>query len=551
MSKFRIQSPDGRTFDIDAPEGATQQQIMSYAKKQLGQTKAEPELTKPSDIPQDTSEAGQAPWYKKAALGSAVSTIESYQGLKDLLGGEVTENDKLALDMMRKDADAAGGWATAGNVVSEVAQLALPMAAANKGVKAHKMSKAVSAAKAAKAAKTTKAIKQAEAAKAGLKGNKALLATEAGIAGGHGYTKATEAGETRLGNAGKAVVGAGLGQLGAKVLGATVRGATKTPAAERLMTMDIPFTPARASESSLPRTLEYIMGITPTLAKGTKALQDESMDYMNLALLKQVAPDPAVVTKTGTDGMAQVKKNFDKKYLEAWSAGGKPDVKKLSAMSNDILIASRDLGVASKPVLKKAYRDIANIHNNYSAKGVKNLDNSLRKNIKTASMAGDTGLAATLQGLRNDLRESVGGDTIKMLDLVDSKYGSYVALQGAGGTKKAMEAGGNFDASDLMAGVKSAGGKGRNATGKAPLYDTALDVSKTLGIDEPSPIMSFIRGAAVNAPSPKGLLRKGGDIMLGETPTQKFLQKGYNPTADILRKYGIAGANLGASYEDN
>ena len=108
-----------------------------------------------------------------------------------------------------------------------------------------------------------------------------------------------------------------------------------------------------------------------------------------------------------------------------------------------------------------------------------------------------------------------------------------------------------FDASDLMGGVKASGGKSRNATGDAPLYDTALDVTQTLGKKTPNPIMSFIRGAAVNAPSPTGVLRKGGEVMLGQTPTQKALQSVYNPTAEALRKLGITGANVGASLEDN
>lgn len=41
MAKFRITSPDGRTFEVSAPDGATQQDVMTFAKQQFSATPAE------------------------------------------------------------------------------------------------------------------------------------------------------------------------------------------------------------------------------------------------------------------------------------------------------------------------------------------------------------------------------------------------------------------------------------------------------------------------------------------------------------------------------
>lgn len=43
MPKYRISSPDGRTFDITAPEGTTQDEVLAYAQKNMAQPDVKPE----------------------------------------------------------------------------------------------------------------------------------------------------------------------------------------------------------------------------------------------------------------------------------------------------------------------------------------------------------------------------------------------------------------------------------------------------------------------------------------------------------------------------
>ena len=73
MPKYRITSPDGRTLEINAPDGATQDQALEYAKSQwLKGPSAEPKAEGPATSPSKL---------KGSALGGV------FMGLRDAVDG--------------------------------------------------------------------------------------------------------------------------------------------------------------------------------------------------------------------------------------------------------------------------------------------------------------------------------------------------------------------------------------------------------------------------------------------------------------------------------
>jgi hypothetical protein len=116
MPKYRITSPDGKTFEITAPEGTTQQQVMDYARKQFAQISA------PADAPNPTDGMSTT---QKVLAGIGMGMDDIYMGAKQRLGlaSQQEINDKLEIDRALRDTTAG----TVGNITGKIA-LALPAA---------------------------------------------------------------------------------------------------------------------------------------------------------------------------------------------------------------------------------------------------------------------------------------------------------------------------------------------------------------------------------------------------------------------------------------
>lgn len=67
MPRYEITSPDGRKFEVTAPEGATQESILSYAQQQFGQLPPTPETTL----------GGQAKEFAKGIPSGAIGLLQS------------------------------------------------------------------------------------------------------------------------------------------------------------------------------------------------------------------------------------------------------------------------------------------------------------------------------------------------------------------------------------------------------------------------------------------------------------------------------------------
>ena len=452
--------------------------------------------------------------------GMGESVLKTVLGGYELFGGELDPTTKKAMEMMRADVDESGGWGTAGSVVGEIAQLALP---------------------AGGLAKATKMLGG---------GKKALLSADIALSAAHGGMQLPQEGESRVNGA---LEGAGSALLGGTVgagLRKAVKGINVTDQAKKLMDSGVYMTPDKASTGVLPRALAYTMQVTPFMAKGVKEAGEESLQSWNKVLLNKVAP-LREVTEVGTAGVKQLKNQFNDAYTAAWSKASKPSNAAFIDMVDEGVEAGNALGGSSGVVLKGVLSDIKNLSgSNYTSGALKELDNTFRKRISAAAKRGDDALSDTLKSMRTTLRTAAGPDTVEGLRAVDSKYGEYTAVINAGSAVKSMKEG-VMDTDTLMAGVKAAGGKARAATGDAPLYDFAKLSSDTLGRKEPNPIIDVLKGVAVNTPTllPTRIM---GQTTLGKTAPQRGLQKGYDlPIAEAVRNYGGRGAVTGGAYLRN
>lgn len=116
MPKYRITSPDGRTFEINAPDGANQQQVMEFAQAQFGKPKAAApqEQYNPTD--------GMST-FDRTLSGIGMGMNDLYMGAKQRMGlaSQAEIDEKKRLDKSLKDTTAG----TVGSITGKVA-LGLP-----------------------------------------------------------------------------------------------------------------------------------------------------------------------------------------------------------------------------------------------------------------------------------------------------------------------------------------------------------------------------------------------------------------------------------------
>ena len=119
MPTFQITSPDGRKFRVTAPEGASREQVMAYAKQKFGAAPARPAYQDPDGGYSPTE--GQS-FLQNAAAGAGKSVADTWEGTKQLFGfgnqSAIDERARLDAPLMQ-----TGGGLT-GNIAGQVAQMA-------------------------------------------------------------------------------------------------------------------------------------------------------------------------------------------------------------------------------------------------------------------------------------------------------------------------------------------------------------------------------------------------------------------------------------------
>jgi hypothetical protein len=137
MPKYRITSPDGKTFEVTAPDGASMEEVQAYAMQNMPQ----PKKTLPSgvNVPKPTDDMSRLDLFR-AGLGK--SMVDTVRGVGQLVGlvSEKDIDEAKKLDKALMDT----GFGTAGKVAGDIASIIAPgTAAAKYGAQIPKIGKAV------------------------------------------------------------------------------------------------------------------------------------------------------------------------------------------------------------------------------------------------------------------------------------------------------------------------------------------------------------------------------------------------------------------------
>lgn len=287
MPTFEFTAPDGRVYEIEGPEGATQSEAWRVLQRRL--TPVPEQLpTGPESVQEELAERSVP---EQALAGVGASAAETYYGTKELLrrpGAEALSEavgepvSALSLEDQRRLEEwraIRGGPATAGRVVGEMAQVGLP------------------AARAYQAARVGGPLVRATAP----------ITAESGVVGAYEGLKPPEPGETRLGRVGGAAalnlgLGAGMNVLGRAVL---PRGYPKSQAALREEEMlrgvgvkpRLPMTLAAEPGGPVGRSLMWAQRYPLMSLPGTSAVLrkqiSRSLDDWREAMFLQAVPERA------------------------------------------------------------------------------------------------------------------------------------------------------------------------------------------------------------------------------------------------------------------
>ena len=468
---------------------------------------------------------GPEAWYQDFGEGVGSSVIDTFYGIKDIFT-DLSDEEKATVEDWRADASESG-WGTAGRVAGEIGQLALPGGAALKGVRA-----------------TGKGLNLAKALN--------NPAADIGLGALHAAATLPQEGESRFDNAllaaGGGVAGVGL----AKTLGTLATGIKKSTQGQRMLDRGVPATPGKVSEHSLPQGLETAMSVLPVTAKGTKILREGAEESWNKISFNDVAPGGVDITLSGQAGMKQLKNAFNKAYDEAWDGVGRPSNEGFVGLIDQATDAGSQLPGNAEYVMRKLLKDTKKLSADFSPKGLKELDNQLRKKIEAAYDAKEVPLGEALKGMRETLRNSLDPEAMQKLRGVDQKYSNYLPLKYTAENAPALAREGAFSPKDLISGIKKAG-DGRQAYGSAPGQGNLNQAMATLGRPEKSPLIDMMKAISTNISSPVGVMEAAGKGLLGETKPQKALAEGLDRALDTkggaiaqyLRDYGISPARAG------
>lgn len=219
MPIYEFTAPDGKTYEVEVPEGVTEAQAFEALAPQLG---AAPDPNWQDGLPAAGATPGgpsgpdpglppgaaagtpeqaaldarrdmvsEMPWYEKLAAGAGQTVDSNIRGIRQLFNMATGDQEDLArLNAEEEDArvnDEAlkeSGWGKTGQIAGHLAQMAIPAGAVSKGVKALTMG-------------------MPRAVQAG-----SVLAAEGAIGAGYGAAQPTIEGESHADNA---AIGAAFG----------------------------------------------------------------------------------------------------------------------------------------------------------------------------------------------------------------------------------------------------------------------------------------------------------------------------------------------------
>ena len=302
MMDFEITSPSGKKYTVTAPEGATQDQVLSYAQSQYAH------LEQPAHNPTEGMSG-----YEKFMAGAGKAVVDTGRGLQQLLtrpdsgpipqvfdqktrtmvdnplaiAARAADEQKYAaqqstIDESRKlDTPLMNtGAGLAGNISGAIATTMLPAGAVARGAQVANMGRAAALAKGLANPNTLKA------------------AIAAGAATGAIQPVATD--ESRLENTVVGALGGAVGTGVAKVIGKVAQPVVNklTDAAKRavqtLKDAGVPLDLSQLTGSRLARSAKLILADNPLVGDG--GFLDEQRAAYNGALLKTIGEDATAAT---------------------------------------------------------------------------------------------------------------------------------------------------------------------------------------------------------------------------------------------------------------
>jgi hypothetical protein len=460
---YDVTAPDGRKFRINAPEGATQEQVIAYAQANMPKAQKAPAETF------DPTEGMSG--FDKFAAGTGKAMVDTWRGAKQLVGlGNQAEIDEAArLDAPLMDT----GAGIAGNVVGNLATMIGPGAVAGAVGKAASLPKLVNAARAFTLPTT---IKGAAAAGAGF-----------------GALQPVAEDDSRAQNMALGAVGGALGNAIPKAIGRVVSPNTSAEV-QSLMRAGVTPTPGQILGGTA-KALEEKAASVPILGDAIAGSQRRAVEEFNRAAYNRVL-NPIGKTagkETGNAGVAAVGDELSAAYdklLPKLSARMDPDfateyaalTQRLAAELPDSR-ARQFVNVADRYVMRRFDKD-----NVMTGVAFKKAESDLSRLSRSMSGSMDdearqVGYAfRDLNASMRKMLERSNPELAPELRAINEGWANLVRVEGAAGRVGSKE--GVFTPEGLRGAVKGADKSVRHrafARGEALMQDLSDSGHKVLG----------------------------------------------------------------------
>lgn len=366
-----VKGPDGKEYKVSHPEGATKEQIIAYAKSQKSPKQEQP---KEKSLDDKRKEVAEGITLRPFGIDTGV---EMPQWLVEGLAGagkRLTEIGTLGTheaDPATKELLDASGYATAGEVIADIAAMAAGGTALRGAGAATKAGQAVSSAL-GKAPTTLKAM-----------------------AGGSAYEAATneDRGEAAIAGA----VGGGVGAGIAKGLGKVIHPNVTAGAKRSIADGDI-LTPGEILGGSAKR-IEDSMTSVPVVGDMIGSAKRSSVEQWNLGVvrdaLKPIGASLPKSTKAGAEAIKTAQDIVEKQYddiLEGVTVKldrkFATDVDKLAAMTKEL--PEKEAGEFLRIVKRELSPAFDNPTQTALGRTFKQADSSLRKKYQKLLRSNDT-----------------------------------------------------------------------------------------------------------------------------------------------------------------
>lgn len=335
MPTYVVTAPDGREYEIDAPEGATQEQVLAYAQQNYQQA-AQPKAA-PAPVEQYDPTEGMG-FGEKMLAGIGKSVYDTGRGVGQLFG--MVDQEDVDAARQRDAALMRTGGGVIGNVVGQVGQMAVPLGGG---------------------ARIASAL-----------GKTAPYAAAAVRGGAFAATQPVATGETRAGNTAR---GAALSVAGQGVANAAMRlgkGAADklSPAVlaayQRAQQAGIPVHFSQLTGSKAAKTLASAISYLPFSGSGKAAAAQQ--EAFNRAVGRSFGADAGALTD---DVMGAARKRLGDSFEDIYSRNAVTlDDAALAKLAQIEQAASRNLPPNEAQIVKNQIDDLMGMTQNGAMPGL-------------------------------------------------------------------------------------------------------------------------------------------------------------------------------------